>query len=348
MLELVPVKKRFEENLIKSIPGQIENNTAGILADELRKRDWFLLHAHLLRFFQTPKNAVITQISWEEKSDNPQYEGTSYLLAGLEEVDLIQLVLSEKKQVLIEALGKKTINQPSILSEMEISNPVWLNVWSVSLHETKNLNYGISDLSEKINGIFELLAQGGKPVPENIVELISKCTFADLSSCQYRKQLWNNLPLKFQNTFLEATASVYLEKVVTGTVGDDTLENLLHDRITSDDFMTSYLEKKQKDIGAVLAVYETVMGLKDHFLADYVLYFQGNIDDVQSSRLGNLITKMQFRISAQQVFEKAKHNSGFKVALNKCKGLVHFTFWDKYSITTFLEKKFQSNPFRMR
>src|SRR3546814_8631174 len=83
------------------------------------------------------------------------------------------------------------------------------------------------------------------------------------------------------------------------------------------------------DLNTVLEVYEYIANLKDSFLADFIKYYPNNLNDVQSARLGALVLSKRFQLTAKQIFEKAKHDNSFKIALTRCQSIADIGFWEK-------------------
>lgn len=329
ILPFIANKKESETLLIKCIPKLIKKDIAEKITLKIQDRKWFLLHAHLLSKYLSCKNAVVKQIEVEEKMHSQTFEGTMYLLDQLTDVDLLSLIFSNESSLLLKEYGKRTISKPKLLVNMDVNNITWLKIWSASLDNTKDFYHGISNIEDVAINIINLLSNKIS-IPYNILNLLGQSKFTDLSSFENRKEIWINIPIENKPVFLKSTANGYIEKLIVGILNSENLEKELSNAIIENEFMSSFLNQKRDDINAVLVVYEHINGLKDSFLAGYINCYSGLIDDVQSSRLGNLILLKRFKLSAKEVFEKAKHNDVFKIALNKCKSLINFGFWDTF------------------
>lgn len=326
-IPFIPVKRENETLLIKYIPQSLPENIAKTLVSEIKKRKWFLLHAYLLLKYNSPKNAIVLQIEFEETWPSSALEGTLYLFRKLSDEDLVSLTFSENKQVLIHEFAQRTVNKPILLSKIDINNAIWLKIWSISLTETRDISHGIINPRIQVEKALVLLSDGMN-IPENILSLIANSKYADISDYFKREKVWHNLPYNYKPFFLEATVNGLIGKLVNGSVTNVDLESELRNYISSDSYMTSIISKKKNDIPTLLTLYEHVNGLNEHFLADYIKDYSGSLNEVDSSRLGNLIFSNGFKLSAKQVFEKAKRNENFKVALSICKSLLSFDFWD--------------------
>ena len=341
-IPFIPSNSESETLLINNIPQSVPENIAKPLFTEIQKRKWFLLHAYLLLKYNSTKNAIILQIDFEETWPSSAFEGTSYLLRKLSDEDLLSITFAEDKEVLIHAFALRTVTKPILLSKIDINNEIWLNIWRISLSETNDLSHGIINPRIQIEKALDLLSNGLN-VPDNIISLIAKSKYADISDYNNREKVWRNLPYNYKPFFLEATASGFIDKLKNGTVTNENLEFDLLNYISSDSNMTSFISKKSTDIHSLLALYENVSGINERFLTNYIQDYSGRFNESESTRLGNLIFSNGFKLSAKQVFEKAKRNENFKVALSICKSLISFDFWDKWYYGDLIGEKVTDN-----
>lgn len=327
VLSFIPAETEYERTFVNNLPAKLGTNISKELAKEMSTRKWFLLHAHLLLNYLTVTEAILMQIRTEHPQ-NCHSSGIPFLLSKLTDAELLDLVLSENKEVLTLELGQRTVFKPTLLERLDVSKPTWLNIWSVSLENTKNIHHGIKDLPSTINDVLNLIRDDNE-VHDNIVECIADSPFADIANYPFRKEVWQKLQIQYKPKFLKATAIGYIEKLIAGSLTDCDLEHDLHSEISNDQFVTSFLKKHHNDFSKVITFYENVNSLKDNFLADYIQYYSFSLTEIESSRLGNFVQSNKFSLSAWQIFEKAKYNGSFKIALNLCKPLLQLNFIDR-------------------
>lgn len=328
ILENIPNSGKAEEILIENLPANVPSVTAQSLVKKIRKRKWFLLHAHLLLKCEDEDIALLEQIEFEETNPVLFEEGTKLILKKIQDDDLLALVLKHPKIRLIEEYATRSMHQPTLLAKLDVTNTVWLRLWNASLEKTKNILHGIKDIKTKVYQVLDRIVNG-ENIPENIVLLIAESGYADISSYSRRTEVWIKLPSKVKHYFLSATANSYLENL-SQTDADTVLEPELNSHISDDGFMTTFLRNNQGNIGIVISAYEYVTGLKDNFLADYIRFYSGSITTIDESRLGSVILSKQFSLSARSVFEKVKGNGSFKTTLAVCNALVKLNLWESF------------------
>ncbi len=323
-----PEDRKYEYLLISHKPQYISQHIAKDFAQAIQKRKWVLLHAYLLQVYLTSKEAAIQQLSLERNLKMNSLEGSSHIIKVLTDTDLLSLAMETSEGFFVDEYVKRSVKNSNLLNELNIKNRIWLLIWAKTLKITNNLEYGILQLSEKIEQLLRDI-QGGREIPSEITELVAKSRYADISELKNRTDLWKHLPAALKDLFLEATANG-LVKSLSSKGLTEVIEPELMNYISSDKYMTSFLSAYRTDIDIVLVVYENIARLKDSFLVDYIKFFPNNINEIQSAHLGDLVLSKRFHLSARQIFEKAKYNPSFRIALTKCHSIAGLGFWDKF------------------
>lgn len=328
-LSFFPEDRKYEHLLIKFIPKNIPEDIAEIFAKSIEKRKWALLHAHLLQVYLSAEEAVKQQLFFERRFSLNNFEGADLLVKSLTDADILSLVMDTKDDFFVNEYISRSLAKPSLLVDLDVNIEVWLSIWKGVLEKTNDIEHGIWRPAQKIEELLNRFSLG-KSVPIEIIGFIGNSKYADISGLQCRVALWSYLPTGIKEAFLEATANGIIKNISSSGLGSLIIEPELINYMASDKFMTSFLRQYRENINTVLEVYEHIPEVKDSFLADYIKYYPNRLNDVQSACLGDLILSKQFYQSARQVFEKAKSNSSFKVALTKCHSIANLGILDKF------------------
>ena len=149
--------------------------------------------------------------------------------------------------------------------------------------------------------------------------------------------------MKYKDKFLEINAKSVLKQFLLEQISFDSIEKEISDKITSDSFMSVFLNSYQSDIESVLKVYEVFPNLKDVYLSDYVYYYRTSITDAQAQSLGLLVNQKRFGKTAKIIYDKSKYNYTYKSAFEECKDLVNLSWWDELILpNTKSRKNFKS------
>ena len=328
VLSFFPEGSEYETLLIRHIPKGIPQQIAEHFAKSIRKRKWILLHAHLLETYLTPKEALKQQMLLEKELALISFEGSKYLVKDVIDKDLLSLAMETNGKFFIAEYAGRSIKKPTLLNDLDINNQIWLSIWENVLKETNNLEHGILNLSDKVEQALNSIPEGME-VPNEIISQIANSKYADVSELKNRSNLWRYLSQNIKEIFLEATSNGLIKNVSSKGLDSKFIEQELANHISSDKYMTALLKIYRSDMNTVLEIYEYIANLKDSFLADYIKYYPNNLNGIQSARLGNLVLAKHFHMSARQIFEKAKHNDSFKVALTKCHSIADIGFLDR-------------------
>ena len=340
---LLPITKVNESFLRENIPTIIKKETVRAHEIILKKRKWYFFHADiLLKYMQTDK-AVIKQLGIENALKFEDSIGVKYLSEKLNDKKQIALTILSCDNKLIQIAVERIIKNKSLLKNMDVRIPCWLNIWSSTLEKTKNIGNGIEGREQEvIYSVLDLIVNG-EQVPEIIIELIANSVFNDISNYEKRDKCWSKIPLKFADLFLNVTAREVVKKFILDKIDIDSIEKPLADKISSDAFMTNFLNEHNNNIEAVIKVYEAFTNLKDNFLSDFVGYYRNSISDTQSIRLGTIVNEKKFSKTARSIYDKSKYNQSFKLAFEYCKGLVNLGWLESlmsYNRKTYKNKQF--------
>jgi hypothetical protein len=335
-LKFIPVDSEYEALYISALPVIIDPKRAEQIALALAPRNWLLLHAHLLQRAFTITTAVLKQLSFELSVDTVALAGTKYLSQQLSDDQLLDLALTEEHDIFRKQFAERVVGKSILLQKMDLQVTRWLQIWSLSLEKTQNITQGITNPREISYKILDLL-KGGNEVPENILSLIAASSLADVSQYHQKSELWNRLPVKFQQQFISATTRAMVQSLLDGGNHTFTNDPVITAHATSDAFVTQLLNTYRSEIGKVIIFFESVKPLKDRFLADYIRFLRGHPSVKEAERLGHLIAYHSFRLAAEAVFDRAKRDNAFQPAFGHCKSLVVPSAWDKIRYSRLLE-----------
>jgi len=330
ILSFLPNDKKQEGLLIKYFPKNVPKQFAEHFAKVILTRKWLLLHAYLIQTYLASKEAAKQQLHLEKNASPNSFEGTKHIIKNVSDQDLLSLTMETNESYFIAEYAVRSTKKPALLHRLDVKNPIWLSIWANSLEETNDLEHGILSLSEKVDQLLNDITEG-KNVPDAIVHQLAHSKYADISRLKSRVHLWKHLRPGIKQLFLDATANELIKNISTEGLTNVTIETELSNHISTERFMSNLLETYRSDINTVLEIFEYIDGCEDGFLAKYIRYYTNSLNDIQSARLGNLILSKQFRLSAKQIFNKAKTNKIFKIALTKCQSIAGLDFWDRLS-----------------
>jgi nucleoside phosphorylase len=326
--------------LPKEVPTEI-GKTALL---ELQKRKWYLLHAEILLKLYKPVEAVEKQLSFEDSISYDGSIGLKLILKKLSDNEVLAITLKLCNDKLIQGLIKRVVENESILKSIDLQVPCWLNIWTALLYADKPFNYGIKGKEQAVVfSVFDL-ALKGKQIDNVIFEKIAYTTYSNISDYRNRQNIWAYIPASYQAKYIESTADSFVERIVNKGVDGSSIEETLANHITSKSYMTSFLSKYRNDIEPALKIFESFTSHSDKFLSDYITYYQSQITENQSRRLGTLILSRNYTTSARAVYDKSRFYGSFTLAYEVCKSLVKLNWFESFWSSPSSQYKSQYYP----
>ncbi len=329
ILSAIPADQKYEALLLKLRPHKIADEISKLITNEAAERAWNILHAELIISYLPYKEALRQQYMLERELPLTAFGGSKQLITKTSNDDIIALAIDTGGDIFINEYIRRAVENENLMHSLDVSQASWQLIWAGCMQQGQALGYGIIDVANKVNMLLTSVCKGGQ-VPIPLLTGIAVSEFANVLELDNRAKFWAQLPKREKDLFLSATASALVATIPTKGLSGIELEPDLKNFLLNDEFMSSLLKRYRDNIDIILEVYENISGMKDNFLADYIMYYPSPLSPIQSASLGNLIQEKQYRQSAQQVFEKAKHNESFRVAFTNCRELVKIDIFDKF------------------
>jgi len=326
LLSIISSVKDCDTTLRKFLPEKIRVETCKSLAPIAQKKNWLLFHADILLKQLSVESSLEKQLEVEVKLSLADSVGVKYLVEKLTSEKLIESTLKSSDKKLIELSVEAIINNVSLLKDIDLNVSCWLEIWTSFVLKTRKVFSGLIGREHTTVFSFLDLLVNGKAVNDIVVGLIADTTFSDISEYKNRNRVWGAINHLQKEKFLAPTTQSVLKNLLSGKIEAKSIESELSDRITSDVFMTKFLNENKNDIEPVITLFSSFKNLKDNFLADYISYYSGTISEAQANKLGELVSKNIFKKSARSIYDKAKYNNAIKSAYEKCKELVDFNW----------------------
>ena len=328
IFSFIPSYKDSETLLIQHLPKDVPTEIGKTVLLELQRRNWNLLHAEILLKLYKPVEAVEKQLPIENLMSYDESIGFKLILKNLSDNEVLAITLKLCNDKLIHGLITRAIKNESIFSSIDIQVSCWLTIWTDLLNEEKPFSYGIKGKEQAfVFGVLDL-ALKGKQIHEIIFERTAETIYSNISEYKNRQKIWAYIPASCQAKYVESTAESLVEKIVKEGIDGLSIEKILADHITSKSYMTSFLSKYRSDIEPVLKMFENFTYLSDKFLSDYIYFYQSQITENQSRRLGTLILSRNYTSSARAIYEKSRYYGSFTLAYEVCRSLVKLSWWE--------------------
>lgn len=312
-----------ETSLSENIP-KLSKETSALLLELAIRKKWLLLHGSIAVKIYSLKKAVSKQLSIDTEQEH--FNVFKKISEKVNPEEFIESAILYEDDRLYKISAQLILKKPKLLNKIDVSSPSWQELWLKSYEEGVELWNGFSSPNDILYKLFDQIINENF-INSELLNCIEKSNYNDLSDYPKRAEIWIfNSKYNLLN-FISRTSRTLLERYLSGLIGINDIEKPILDHIITDQFISVFLYKNN-NIDLVIKLFESFPVLKDQFLADYIWNYESSITSLQSEQLGNLVISKNYYLSSSTIFEKAKYNESFRIALNKCKNLITLGFWD--------------------
>lgn len=330
-----------EKQLLITYPKIVDSGFSKEISTFAKSRNWYKLYATINLGIYHIQESLSKQIEIEKDIELYSiHSGLDILLSKISDEDFVKFSLKENNKKLNVFAGEKCIQKPHLLSEIDIYNTVWLDIWAYSLSRTKDITLGISNPQEMIYNVFGQMVNGMQ-IPNIIIESISNSEFSNIKSYSNRRKLWDKIPSVYVPSFIGKTSIAIFESILNENEEKD-VESIIERQILSPDFMERNCYRKP--LKSILFVYDKFPSLNEKYLLTAINdYSNNNIDILDSEKLGMLTERNQWQNVAEKILDKAKNNNSYRPALNKCSSLI--SWWNKIFYSNLFNEKISEQDY---
>jgi GTPase-associated protein 1, N-terminal domain type 1 len=278
------------------------------------KRMWFKLHATIVKSQFDFEIAIQEQLKVDLDKNN--FEGIEIITKGVNPNKLVAFAVWNGEKRCIHLSGKFCQLNPKLLSDIQIEDLNWQEIWLEAINNGNKITDGIKEPQKVIHLLFDLLIKG-KVVNESLLEKIGDTDYANVLNYENRNELWSKLPSKAKGKFLEKTSSALLQALSDNSTYQVPADNDLSGYIISN-AISVFLYHNRSNIKNVLPIFNTYNQLPEHILRDYINNYSGLIDVVDATQLGQLTNQRNYKKVAYTIFQKTLSGKQYKVALAEC------------------------------
>lgn len=311
--------KAAESFFIDSLP-KTNNEILSEVKIFSAKRKWFRLYAKILKSQFSFEEAITEQLKIDLEESN--FEGIEIITKGVKTNEMISFSIANGDQRLIELLGKLCNIDSKNLSDIQIENTNWQEVWLIAINNGNKVFDGIKEPLKTVILLFDRLVNNNS-INERLLEKISETNFANILNYPNRNRLWSKLPSKTKGRFLEKTSIALLNELSKNSsfqVPSDT--DLLNYTISN--AIPFFLSYNKNNIKNVLPIFNTYIQLPEKILRSYLNNYSGKIDAIDATQLGQLVYNRNYVKVAEVILSRAYVSKSYKQALNECYEILSF------------------------
>jgi len=283
------------------------------------KRNWIRLNATVLKSQFDFRKALEEQLEFD--TDKNSFDGIEIITQGISPKEFIitSIAIGDKRCILQS--GKLCKKEPKLLADINVENINWQEVWLTAINNGNKVTEGLKEPQKSIHLFFDLIVRG-KAVNSTLLEKISETSFANILNYPNRNKIWSKLSPKVKSKFLEKTSSALLEALSKNSTFQVPIDDVLSHYIFTSNAISTFLYYNRNNIKAALPIFNTYNQLPEHILRDYISNYNGKLDVVDATQLGQLTYKRRYTNVAYSIYDKSHSSKQFRIALAECKELL--------------------------
>lgn len=317
--ELLPTHDRVESSIIKHAPEKINKELLHRLIDFSKKRNWLSLHALLNAMAYKAKQALHEQLLVD--TDPNFLDGFLILSETIPATSFINFTVTNKDSRLVKLSSRLIEKKPGLINDIEVSNTAWREIWKLRTGKGVDPFKGIKRPYPIVADLMDKLIEG-EQVAEILLSAIAESKYASLLKYPNREKIWPFLQDDVRKTFLEATASDWLDNFLSEADPESIkIEKELSYEVFQDKYTTGLFNEQRYRSENILLFLERASSLSESTFISFLAERVEDFDTKCCQRIGQIIkTKNWANVYRKVKLELLAKNSAFNKTIEVCKG----------------------------
>ena len=296
-------------------------------------RKWLALHGLSALQLYSPEESILHQLKIDIV---PRHTSALQKMGELiDDEEFIQLTVSIGESRLIEISGGKVVNNASLVSRIDVENAIWRQIWLSSIVQGNQPWKGISKPTTVLSSLFEEILKG-EIIDPRLLSVLCNSDFNDLSDFKKRAEVWEHISGNVKNGFLNGTAIGCVKLLDKKNISLDGFEEEIRNRLTSTAIIKQVIEDQTIKVSTKIFLFEELSTLGE---AEFLLLLNtGLFSAAESTRIGELVFRNNWRKIADTIAEKISIRVDLKPALAECQSLLGFFKRLSLSISGYLSE----------
>ena len=202
-----------------------------------------------------------------------------------------------------------------------MKNAIWRQIWLKAIEQENKPWKGISKPTTVLFDLFEEMLKG-EIIDPRLLSVLCNSDFNDLSDFKQRTEVWQHISGSVKSGFLNGTALGCVKLIDKNNISIDDFEEEIQIRLTSTAFIKQVIEDRAIKVSTKIFLFEKLLVLEE---AEFFLLLNiGPISAAESTRIGKLVLRNNWRKIADTIADKISTRADLKPALAECRSLLGF------------------------
>ena len=294
----VPAGDGWERELSNAVPASLPAPLAEAVVALCAGRDWFSLHAAVVKRTLSFREAVDAQLAIDRRPGN--LEPLDAILEGIAGDEVVACSLASPDPRMIRRAGEACAGEPNLLQDFDAGVGAWRGVLLAALTARPDAWRGLPDPG----GLVPSLARLGDAVDEALWVAVARTPLANISGRDDRALTWSGVPGRFRDAVLQATADGWLARWREASHFEGVPEEPLRAAVLSRRSVDAFLDAPGSDRSAV-ELFDLFPELGEERFADWLERRAGDpMDALAAAEAGRLAKRRGWGLVPQRVLSR--------------------------------------------
>ena len=284
-----------------------------------KDREWLSLHGLSTLYFLSPEESIKSQIKIDV---DPEHSAALNRMGELiPDKEFIQLTVKIGESRLVKIAGAKVARTPSLLTQLDVKNIIWRQIWLTAIGNGNQPWDGIRKPLDALFALFEEILTGEAVDPDLLLRL-SESDYNDLSCFTRREEVWQNLSGNAKARFLNATTLGCIKLLDNKNIRIDDLEKEILNLLIDPVIIKLIVEDQTIKVSTKIQLFEDIPGLREN---DFLIFLNCvRFTPEESKCIGKLIFRKHWKKAAETVANTIHSREDLQPTLQESKSLLGF------------------------
>jgi len=284
-----------------------------------KDREWLSLHGLVTLQLLSPEESIKKQL---EIDTDPEYSvALSRMGELISDKDFIRLTVKIEESRLVKITGEKIAGTPSLISQLDVKNIIWRQIWLESIEQGMQLCDGIKEPAKVLFVLLEELINGVK-IESSLLLKFSKSDYNDLSNFKLRSKVWKQFDNSIKSGFINATTFGCIRLLDKKGISVNNFEDDIRVCLSGSTIISQLICDQTISVSTKILLFKELPAFDEKKLSE--LLGSVHFSPEESKDIGNLIFKNNWNRAAEAVANKIASRHDLKPALKECQSLLGF------------------------
>lgn len=297
----IPLSDNIENDIVLAFNNQ-QKLTVTSFEKFSAERNWFKLYVVCAVQLYSLENAIIKLLAIDKNEDS--LSALQFISEKTNSKKFLPVAIKIEEPRLIKLAAEHVTKNRKLLSNLDVTESSWRNIWLSSNLSCTNVWQGINKPQIVLFRLLELYVEK-QSIEERLLLDISKSGCNDISLFTHRKNVWQYLEPTTKNNFLVATTKACTHLLSQNEIYLADLEPEILGCLVNTEVIISVIKDINVSLQVKLSLIDKLQGLKEN---DLLSLLELRFSSSEALMLGDIIMQRKWSLLAKKVADKVTND----------------------------------------